>query len=186
MKNREQGKSELADNRTMRLFFAIWPKMPLRQELHRMAVQQQQAYGGRVMRAESIHLTLLFLGETLREHLQELQRAAAAVHMRRFDLVLEQIAGWRHNGIVYAAPTRHSDRLSELAAELRACIDEAGFIFDDRAFTPHVTLLRKVSRVPELQAVKPMHWPVNEFVLVQSILDESGIRYEILGCWALE
>lgn len=187
MKNCEQGKSELASNRTARLFFAVWPELPLRETLHRWAVQQQKICGGRIMRVESIHLTLLFLGETPQAHLPELMHTVTSVRTARFDLALDLIAGWRHNGIAYAAPAFVPERLPALVMKLRACLAAAGFVFDQRPFTPHVTLLRKVDKTPEARSIEPpIYWSIDEFVLVQSVPEESGIRYEIVRRWSLE
>lgn len=185
MKNREQGKSELTGETNLNLFFALWFDLPVRQTLHKLAGQQQLKSGGRIMRAETIHMTLLFLGETPAERLPDLNQAASRVHTPCFNLVLDRFAGWRHNGIGFVAPDRISDELCLLVSQLRSCVAEAGFSFDRRAFVPHVTLLRKVQREVVTQQITPLIWPVREFVLVQSVPDAGGVRYEVLSRWPL-
>ena len=44
-----------------RLFFALWPNAKLQAELHVVGQALQKAFGGRVVRAENIHMTLAFL-----------------------------------------------------------------------------------------------------------------------------
>lgn len=137
------------------------------------------------MRAESLHLTLLFLGDISAEHLLQLKSAAAVVHGSAFSLTLEQFAGWRHNAIGYAAPTSTADALSALVLRLRTCMAGAGFHFDQRSFTPHVTLLRKMAHTPPTQSIAPISWRVHEFVLVQSVSETERVHYRILGRWPL-
>lgn len=182
MKNLEQGKSEL--KRHARLFFALWPPGSLQGKLHGLAQRYQKQCGGRVMRAESIHLTLLFLGETPLERVGLLQNAAGAINAKSFELVLDRIAGWRHNGIGFAAPAPN-DVLVELAQQLRSRVAQADFRFDGRAFTPHITLLRKMDQARGETPIDPMTWRVEEFVLVESEPVAGGVRYSIIGRWPL-
>jgi 2'-5' RNA ligase len=48
-----------------------------------------------------------------------------------------------------------------------------------------VTLLRKMESMPLPQAIEVPEWAAHEFVLVQSVLDAQGPRYEIIGRWPL-
>jgi len=186
VKNLKQGKSELVAKANLRLFFALWPDTSVRDSLYTVAKNRQLELGGRVMPAETLHLTLLYLGETPAERLPELECAAATVHAPVFDFVIERFAGWRHNGIGYAAPSQPSDEMLSLVKQLRACVTEAAFSFDQRAFVPHVTLLRKVEQESPMQPIKPLTWTVREFVLVQSVPDVGGGCYETLGRWLLD
>ena len=58
-----------------RLFFALWPSAELRRRLHALALRYQRLHGGRAMRAETLHLTLLFLGEVPRAQIASLLQA---------------------------------------------------------------------------------------------------------------
>jgi len=186
VKNREQGKSESAKIDTVRMFFAIWPDEGVRAALHELARQQQAACSGRVMRAETLHLTLLFLGDIPADCLSAVQQAGSAVHMSAFTLEFGRFAGWRHNAIGYVAPIGVPEALPALVALLRERVAEAGVSFDRKAYKPHVTLLRDMANMPRLRSMNPLVWIVKEFVLVQSVLDQRGARYEIVGCWPLE
>jgi len=170
----------------MRLFFALWPQSAMRIALHRIASAQKNSCGGRVMREDSIHLTLLFLGETPQARLPQLIEAASSIQLPQFDLRLDSVRGWRHNAIIYAAPSNVPELLLELVDQLRTHVEEAGFIFDKKAFVPHVTLLRKVERLQYQPSILPLHWAVEEFVLVHSIPTDKGMQYQIIGRWPLE
>ncbi len=138
------------------------------------------------MRAETLHLTLLFLGDIPAERLDALKQAASAVHASAFGLKLERFAGWRHNAIGYASPATVPDALPELVRQLRERVVNAGFGVDGKDFKPHVTLLRNLARLPQIQPVSLPVWDAGEFVLVKSMPDRRGARYEIAGCWPLD
>lgn len=166
-----------------RLFFALWPGPALRRELHALTMQAQEETGGRVMRAETLHMTLLFLGEVPLAHIVKLEQAADAVEFEAFAFALEQLACWRHNQIVYAAPAQAVPPLQALAQQLRAAADRVGINYDKRGFTPHVTLLRKLQQPPERRALVLPTWQVQEFALVESLTTSAGVRYRDLRRW---
>jgi 2'-5' RNA ligase len=45
-------------------------------------------------------------------------------------------------------------------------------------FVPHLTLIRAATTPLRKQPVAPIDWPVEEFVLIRSILHEQPARYE--------
>lgn len=167
-----------------RLFFALWPAPALRRQLHSLALQTQAATGGRTMRAETLHMTLLFLGEVPLAQISQLEQAADTVEFEAFAFALEQLSCWRHNQILYAAPAQAVPPLQALAQRLRTAADLAGIDYDKRGFTPHVTLLRKVQHPPEQRALVLPLWQVQEFALVESQAAGPGVRYRNLRRWA--
>ncbi len=66
-----------------------------------------------------------------------------------------------------------------LAEELR----EAGFVLERRAFSPHITIARRIERALALAAMTPVPWSVTAFALVQS--DLATGTYRDLARWAL-
>jgi len=158
----------------VRLFFALWPPAATAEALHAWARKAQRNTGGRVTRAETIHLTLAFLGETPPERLDAAIAAARRVRAPRGTLPIERAKWWKHNRIVWVGPEKTDASLHEaLAAELRA----EGFALEKRAFAAHVTLIRKAGE-GELPSVPRVEWPVEGFVLVRSALSAEGPAYE--------
>lgn len=166
-----------------RVFFALWPEPALRRQLHALAVRYQEQCGGSAMRAGTLHLTLLFLGEVPRDNIRKLQRQVDALEMAPFSFRLAHIACWRHNRIAYAAPGEEVAPLQALSEALRALTDTAGIEFDRRDFTPHVTLLRKVTQAFESQPIRLPEWKVEGFSLVESSTLDQGASYRILKTW---
>lgn len=137
------------------------------------------------MREETLHLTLLFLGDVEAHRLPQLQDAASKVQAARFRFLVDAFAAWPQNGIGYAAPSDVPTPLQDLVAALRTQVAEAGFAFDRRAFVPHVTLLRRLPKFPPRSAISPVSWDVQDFVLVESAQVEGRAEYAVLGYWPL-
>ena len=168
-----------------RVFFALWPEAAVRQALHALAKEFQTQCRARAMRADTLHMTLLFLGSVERKRLPQLMQAAARVSAAPFAFALERMSFWQHNRIAYAAPVEPVPALVQLAITLQQELVSTGFEFDKRDFNPHVTLLRNVGQVLETQTVKPIIWQADTFVLVESVMTDRGIRYQILQEWPL-
>mgnify|MGYP001089998835 FL=1 len=169
---------------TLRLFFALWPDDATRDALNRTGKWLHQHWGGRRMRADTLHITLAFLGTTPVEKLDALYDCTNAVAGEAYELLLDQAGYWRHNRIGWLGaremPPQHSALVEVLNTQLRA----AGFPVDARQHVPHVTLLRNADggEIPECRVV---NWPISEFVLVRSVTGSDGVRYEIMRRWGL-
>jgi RNA 2',3'-cyclic 3'-phosphodiesterase len=166
-----------------RLFFAIWPDVESAQALHGLAIEQLGHCGGRVMRQETLHLTLAFLGEIATARLDEVAAVASRVSGAPFVLTLDRLAYWRHNRILWAGGD--SPPLTALASELTAGLRSAGFALDPRPFATHLTLSRHANCTEVPSVARPITWPVREFVLVESRRSSAGAHYEVVGRWPL-
>jgi 2'-5' RNA ligase len=167
-----------------RCFFALWPDDAAAEMLDRVAADTHQTCGGRIMRRDTLHLTLAFLGDIPVGRAADARRVADGIVAAPFELTMDCLGYWRHNRIFWAGgavPPRLTFIADALADGLRA----AGFSLDTRPFAPHVTLLRDAhcAVMPELP--RSITWPVREFVLAESRLSPNGARYEIVGRWAL-
>jgi 2'-5' RNA ligase len=173
-------------HKTLRLFFALWPNAAERTALAAWQPALQRVCGGRAMRAEGLHATLLFLGEVEVGRLEALQLAAQEVIAPAFTLLLDVAHYWGHNHIVFAAPGHAPPALLQLVGSLEHSLQRHHFKFDARSFKPHITLLRKArwsdSPLPPLPALA---WQMHDFALVQSLGDEQGVRYEVLARFPL-
>lgn len=167
----------------MRLFFALWPPREAAEALHAWALEARRATGGRATRAESIHLTLAFLGEIEERRLPELRSLSAGGE--RHVLPIEQARHWARNRIVWAGPKEIPDRLRALAGNLAARLAERKFATEARPFAAHVTLIRKTRGPGEMPKLPEVDWPVREYLLVRSRLSSEESRYEVMGRFPL-
>ena len=181
---REHGQGLTRAPRAARVFFALWPDDGVRDALHREAQMLHPNCGGRVMRRENVHLTLVFIGDVAAERLDELRSVAGTISGSSFELVLDQLGYWRHNRIVSASPLTVPEALRELVSSLEGRLQQAGFEFDRRPYAPHITLLRD-ARAPGVPAPLSLDWTVGDFALVESAHGPRGAEYHVLERWKL-
>ena len=166
------------------MFFALCPDARLRKNLHSLAKQYHTQCGGRIIPEENIHLTLLFLGEVEQVRLASLQQSVSGVSVCAFVFELQQFSCWRHNRIGYAAPVAETAALEELSGALHRATASAGIQCDERAFKPHVTLLRNIRQAIVAQPMTPLEWAVESFSLMESVQTERGVSYRVLRSWS--
>ena len=169
-----------------RLFFALWPPEAVAGRLHDAAKDAHAACGGRLMRRETLHITLAFLGDVAEAAVATAEAVAAAVSVEPFVLDIDRLALWRHNRILWAGCASAPPALLLLADRLGHELRAAGFRLEERPFAAHATLLREAhcpAGVPLLAA--PIRWEATDYALIESHTATGGSRYEVLRRWPL-
>lgn len=174
-----------------RLFFALWPSTVNARRLAALAAGEAKRYGGRPTRAQTIHLTLAFVGNVDEQRVGELHAVASRVRGERFRLQLDRLDTWSHNHIRWAGSRRPCPALETLAVDLRRGLEMAGFPIEQNrhGFMPHVTLVRGMQAVPPVGGLaetlaEPSRWNVSAFVLVRS--QPAGGGYDIVQRYRLD
>lgn len=170
----------------LRLFFALWPDSATSAALHARARALHTECGGRAMRRDTIHLTLAFLGDTPAREVQRLRALAAQVDGESFALALDHVGSWKRNRVLWTGPSIVPPALAALAQDLEARLRAAGFALEERAFSPHVTLVRNARAAPAEAPPAPLRWSVASFVLVASERSAAGAHYRVIGRWPLQ
>lgn len=176
----------------MRLFVAVPVPADVRD---RLAPVQRTMHGLplRPARAEGLHVTLAFLGETAEEKVPTIRaqidlvaREAAPV-----PLSIERLGCFpsvRRPRVVWAGIGGHVDVLVALQAHLVSGLRAAGFELEERPFRPHVTLGRAASawtdeQLSALRAILDQApssygaWTAGDIHLMRSELHRTGSRY---------
>lgn len=186
-----------AELESARLFLALWPETSVRERLAEEGGSLHKLLGGRLTRPETIHLTLVFIGNLARERLPALLERLAVIEAAAFRIVFDRADCWRHNRIAFLSPSAPPAELLDLVGKLEAALAELAIAFDRRPYKAHVTLLRKagcpmanpargrVSDSPEWGDFKPIMWSAGRFVLVESVSTPEGVRYDVLGSYVL-
>jgi len=170
-----------------RLFFALWPGAALRRALYDLGQRMREEAGGRVVAANRIHMTLVFLGDIPVARTGELYAVGDALHAGKFELVLTQTGTWKRSAVGWIAPAMLPGALEQLVVAMRHHLLEAEFRIEQRPFTPHVTLLRDVRReVKARQTDVSYRWTVDKFSLVRSQTFPCGPVYTPLRTWRLD
>jgi len=165
-----------------RLFFAVWPAPAAARELARIGEALAALVGGKPMPAEKLHMTLVFLGSLGEEEKAAAALAASQVQGRRIAMTIDSVGSFRRSRVGWAAPSSPGVALAELEARLAGAMRSRGFTLEDRAFTPHVTLVRKIDKPVPRAPVQAVEWRSKAFTLVESTGDG---RYEVRESWGL-
>ncbi|MDR9435858.1 MAG: RNA 2',3'-cyclic phosphodiesterase [Thiohalophilus sp.] len=169
-----------------RLFFALWPSPPLAQALRRLARERFADPGARILQADQLHLTLIYLGPVDTQQRTCAEQVADGVRADALTLSLSRLGFWSRPGIGWLAPQSSPPSLLALVSQLQRGLGECGFQIDARPWQAHLTLVRKLRRPPLSEALdEPLLWPVDEFALVESQTLPSGAEYRILQRWSL-
>lgn len=129
-----------------RLFFALQPPAGERQTLASLVPQRIAKLARGPVRADNLHLTVCFLGETPDSAIPTLLALAGLHREAGFRLVLDRLDYWSRPRVFCALPREDVDlqRVFALSRALHQSVREAGFTPDERPFRPHVTLLRGI------------------------------------------
>lgn len=176
-----------------RVFFGLWPDAEVAASLHATALAAHAHCGGHIMRADTLHLTLAFLGDVDAAQLDAAQEAAtdvaAKVGSGDTAMILDRLGCWAHNHIVWAGCGETSPPLAALADALVQQLRSRGFRLDARPFAAHVTLLRNARCDVALPPLAALPWPVRDFALVASEpapqLEPKRPHYRVLRRWPL-
>jgi RNA 2',3'-cyclic 3'-phosphodiesterase len=168
-----------------RVFFALVPPPEVQQALGQLARETARRAHGRPVHAESMHVTLAFIGGWPVARLPTLLDAAASVHGEPMHIALDRLGAFRGAGIAWVGPSLVSDALTRLAASLADALSAAGVALDAQPYRPHVTLARHCRGPYPEGAAGPFGFDADRFVLMQSQTRAEGARYQSLATWPL-
>ncbi|HIE38803.1 MAG TPA: RNA 2',3'-cyclic phosphodiesterase [Anaerolineales bacterium] len=186
---------------TIRTFIAIPLPEPLLAQLARVQRQLEKRmppHSVRWVRAESIHLTLKFLGDTPTEKLPQIDAALAAV-AQNAPACTFTVAGLgcfpnpRRPRVLWVGVQEPTGRLAALQDAIEGAVAPFGYPPEGRGFTPHLTLgrvhrradRRDVARVGEVVTATEVgtlgQVSVDYLALIRSLLKPTGAEYTTLA-----
>jgi 2'-5' RNA ligase len=163
-----------------RLFFAVWPDAPAARALARVGQSLAGLAGGKPVPAEKIHMTLAFLGSLDEEEAGNAVAAAARVKGTPISMTIDSVGSFRRARVGWAAPSQPCAELAALQGALADGLRSRGFALEDRAFTPHATLVRKIGKPVPRAPMAAVIWRSRALTLVESTGDG---RYEVVESW---
>lgn len=156
----------MGQQKTSRLFLALWPSATIRGQLRERRDAWQWPRGATPVHADKLHLTLHFLGDVPSERLPELL-AGFAVPFETFRLDLGTPVLWPH-GIAVLEPFAEPPALLALHARLADALVGLGLQPEQRSYRPHVTMARRAGGVAVPQDGPPIAWQADRYALVES------------------
>ena len=137
------------------------------------------------MALENIHLTLAFIGPVDTSMRTCLEQVAARVKGKPFSMTFDQLGYWGRPRVRWAGCSEVPVELQQLAGHLNRELMTCGYKPEQRAFVPHVTIMRKSRALREEIECTPITWQVDDFCLVQSLTHQQGVEYRVVGRWPL-
>lgn len=189
----------------MRTFVALPLSVALHSELARVQRDLQRSCPGSVVRwvkADSIHLTLFFLGDVLASRLVDIGRVLTPVAEAAAPLKFTvggsgAFPSLNRPNVIWVGVHDSLGSLAALHSAVNRALASLGFQPEDRAFRPHLTLGR-VNRNAASDAVRRMGEVVGrlplgqlseetpgELVLFRSELKSTGAEYTRLQVFPL-
>jgi 2'-5' RNA ligase len=173
---------------SMRLFTAIELPRDVCEALIRAQVELKKQLDAKVSwtAQRNLHLTLKFLGEVPDEQVTKLSEALAAIKAPPMSLSLSRLSQLPPNGaaqVLVASVDDPEEALTRLFAAIEDAVEPLGYAREKRMFRPHITLgrmrvPRRVAREIERVTLEPTaRFEVGEFVLMKSVLSNSGSQY---------
>jgi 2'-5' RNA ligase len=136
----------------MRLFVALDIEPEIRRRIAEFTDSVREfARDARWVSAESLHLTLKFIGEWPAERLDELRHALSAVRGQPTDITFSGTGFFPtvKSARVFWIGIQVGPELASLAGEIDNATSVLGIESEKRAFTPHLTLARTGSGRPQ-------------------------------------
>lgn len=183
----------------MRLFVAVNLPSDLRERLAAVQDRLRRALADvSWVRAENIHATLKFLGETEEKRLDRIHPALAEVARGSapFTVSVSGLGsfGGRIPRVVWVGLEKGAEPLSHLAKQVETALARVGFPKEKRGFTAHLTLGRVrspknaealLAALAEGEAGPFGNVEVTQFELMRSELRPTGSVYTVLQRFAL-
>jgi len=193
----------------MRLFVALDLDPEIRQRIARFLDGVREfAPDARWVYAESLHLTLKFIGEQPDHKLEAIKQALAEIHCPATGLNFHGYGFFPTPGSarVFWVGLDADEYLATLARRVEEALEPLGIKAEGRAFSPHLTLARGKSAAPQRrpedrsnrsfqrlqQKLNALPSPefgtmsAREFFLYQSKLSPAGSQYTQLQRFSLE
>ncbi|MBK8176507.1 MAG: RNA 2',3'-cyclic phosphodiesterase [Rhodospirillales bacterium] len=152
--------------------------------------------GARWVDAQSMHLTLRFIGEVGGGQAEDIDAALQRVTAPAFDLVVSSVDFFESGGKVHTlwAGVDKQPLLMHLRDKIESAVVRAGCTPERRKFKAHVTLARfRTDPGPRIGAFLQLNgrlsigpFTIDRFILFRSHLGSERAHYEILAEYPLD
>lgn len=130
----------------MRIFIAINFTEEIKCKLYDQILNlKRQSVKGNFTRKENLHLTLAFLGEVDEKHLERLKKVINQLEVSELFIGFSNMSAFHYGDeLLPWIGIEPNTKLQVLQQRLIEGLKESGFTPDEKNFTPHITLGRKV------------------------------------------
>lgn len=182
----------------MRAFISLELPSKVKKEFGQIQKELQKAgVQARWVNPEIVHLTLAFLGSVAPEKTETIEgvlEEKVAKKIRPVNLILDKIGYFpspQNPRIISVDLSGELGKLNALAIKTRKTLKKEKIWFDEKPFSPHLTLgrLKRSQNLTQLVKevkIKKIEFIAGEIALNKSTLTDSGPIYQKLKCVYLE
>jgi len=152
--------------RLKRLFFVLCPPEQVRKQINLLNLSIKGEDLNK-LKADNLHVTLLFLGSTPAETEKRIRCAVESIRIQPFALCFNQLAFWKKPGILCLTTQQYDPQLAILVDMLKKLVEQCGISIEDRNYKPHITLARKARELINTE-VQSIEWQAGSFCLLES------------------
>ncbi len=168
----------------MRVFYAVTLNQATKEKLaeYRDMVAENSIKGSYTS-LNNFHLTLEFIGEIEQNRLALLIDALHKLKNFPKELDIYKLGSFkRKNKEIVWAGIKRNEELILLQKELRKLLSNSGFNFDNRDYTPHITLGRQIVRQQPLENIEfeRIKGPVKSIALMESKRVDGELVYGVI------
>ncbi|NJA06559.1 RNA 2',3'-cyclic phosphodiesterase [Methylomonas sp. UP202] len=163
-----------------RLFFALWPPLDALAKLQQLIQHLDRSITP--LAISNLHVTLVFLGTVNPKQERELRRRANTIKFHGAELTFDRLDFWQKPSILCLTSTDGLTAVSELSEQLTRISKGLDIPIDNRPFTPHITLCRKIKRPLDTE-FEPITWRATGFCLAESVSNSGRRQYRVLEEW---
>lgn len=168
-----------------RSFFALWPDAAVRERLASIGEEVAGEAGGKPVKADSLHLTLAFVGNVAESEVKRLAAVVDRISRKPFSMGLDRLNAFAGPQVAWVGTSHVPGVLYDMQAQLHLELEHAGFSVEQRRFIPHITVARKVNKDISERKLEVIHWSARTLCLVHSDLRPDGPAYQVIKTWKL-
>ena len=143
--------------------------------------QRRRGLAGRPCPADRLHISLCLVGSGKCD-IEAAIRAAARIRADAFPVTFDMLSTFGGGTCLVLRNSLSIEALTGFRNQLQSVL-VGGAVWPGRpSFTPHVTVLRPISRIPDLWLREPICWVARDFVLA---LEGRGRNWDI-GRWMFD
>ena len=127
---------------------------------------------------ENLHLTLVFIGECSGKQAEIIKSVMKEINIEPFEIVFDRIGRFkRDGGDIWWVGLGDCKPLLDLQHSLSDKLTAAGFDLDKRAYSPHITIGRKVLTSVKPHSIDRIHEQVSSIDLMKSERINGKLTY---------
>lgn len=168
-----------------RSFFALWPDAAVRESLAALGEDIAKEAGGKPVKADSLHMTLVFVGDVGESDVNRLAAVVDRISRKPFSMGLDRLSSFSGPQVAWVGTSHVPDTLYGMQAQLHMELEHAGFAVEQRRFVPHITIARKVTKDIKDRKLDVTHWSARTLCLVHSDTRPEGAVYQVVKTWKL-